>query len=213
VPTLLYSGNIGIGQDIGTALRAVARLNGEADLKVLIAGDGKGLAAVRVLVAELRLAGAQIRPPVPLDELPALLARGDIHLVCQQPGTEGLLVPSKIYSTLAAGRPSLFVGPADCEVGRIVCESGSGFVVEPGDVERAADVLGRLAAGAALRRGMGRNARAYYERHFGRDRSVRRIVAILESAGGRAGGERACIRRGVRVGWRAWMNAQDSAEG
>ncbi len=188
--TLLYSGNIGIGQDLGTALRAAARLNGRAALKVLIAGDGKGLAAVRALVAELRLADAEIRPPVPLQELSTLLARGDIHLICQQAGTEGLLVPSKIYSTLAAGRPSLFVGPADCEVGRIVRDSGSGFVIEPGDVEEAADVLRRLATNPSLQRGMGRNARAYYERHFGRERSVSRIIAILEAAGngnGRAG--------------------------
>lgn len=181
--TLLYSGNIGIGQDLGTALRAAAQLSGQAALKVLIAGDGKGLAAVRALVSELHLADAEIRPPVPLEGLSALLARGDIHLICQQPGTEGLLVPSKVYSTLAAGRPSLFVGPAGCEVGRIVCESGSGFVVEPGDVATAADVLQRLTTNLALQRGMGRNARAYYERYFGRERSVSRIVAILEAAG------------------------------
>ncbi len=181
--TLLYSGNVGLGQDVGTALRAVARLNGQAALKVLIAGDGKGLAAVRALVAELRLADAEIRPPVPLEELSALLARGDIHLICQQPGTEGLLVPSKIYSTLAAGRPSLFIGPVECEVGRIVRESGSGFVIEPGDVEEAADVLRRLATNPALQHGMGRNARIYYEQHFGRERSVSRIIGILEAAG------------------------------
>jgi len=183
VATLLYSGNVGLGQDVGTALRAVARLNGQAALKVLIAGDGKGLAAVRALVAELRLADAEIRPPVPLEELSALLARGDIHLICQQPGTEGLLVPSKIYSTLAAGRPSLFIGPVECEVGRIVRESGSGFVIEPGDVEEAADVLRRLATNPALQHGMGRNARIYYEQHFGRERSVSRIIGILEAAG------------------------------
>jgi len=183
VATLLYSGNIGMGQDVGTALRAAAQLNGEAKLKVLIAGDGRGLAAVRAMIAELHLANAEIRPPVPLEELPALLARGDVHLICQQPGTEGLLVPSKIYSTLAAGRPSLFIGPADCEVGWIVRESGSGFVIEPGDVAKAADVLRRLATNPALQRGMGRNARVYYEHHFGRDRSVSRIVAILEAAG------------------------------
>ncbi|NLZ06499.1 MAG: glycosyltransferase family 4 protein [Phycisphaerae bacterium] len=174
---------MGLGQDVGTALRAVARLNGQAALKVLIAGDGKGLAAVRALVAELRLADAEIRPPVPLEELSALLARGDIHLICQQPGTEGLLVPSKIYSTLAAGRPSLFIGPVECEVGRIVRESGSGFVIEPGDVEEAADVLRRLATNPALQHGMGRNARIYYEQHFGRERSVSRIIGILEAAG------------------------------
>jgi hypothetical protein len=65
---------------------------------------------------------------VPLERLGELLARGDIHLICQKLGTEGLLVPSKIYGTLAAGRPTLFIGPEDCEVGRLIRESGCGYV-------------------------------------------------------------------------------------
>jgi len=36
---------------------------------------------------------------------------------------------------------------------------------------------------------MGRNARAYYERYFGRERSVSRIVAILEAAGNGGNGD------------------------
>lgn len=92
-------------------------------------------------------------------------------------------MPSKIYSTLAAGRPSVFIGPVDCEVGRIVLESRSGFVVAPGDVEMARDVLYRLLNSPSLREQMGRNGRSYYECHFGRDRSVSRIVDIVEAAG------------------------------
>ncbi len=158
-------------------------MDGEARLKVLIAGGGKGLPAVREMVSQLGLADTEICPPVPLHQLVLLLARGDIHLICQKPGTEGLLVPSKIYSTLAAGRPSIFIGPLDCEVGRIVQESESGFVIQPGDVETARAVLRQLATSLSLRRRMGRNAREYYEEHFGRDRSVSSIVGILEAAG------------------------------
>jgi VanZ family protein len=183
MPTLLYSGNIGIGQDVATVLRAAARLNGETPLKVLIAGSGKGLATARRMLAELPLPDAEIRPPVPLGQLAELLASGDIHLICQKPGTEGLLVPSKIYSTLAAGRPVLFIGPDDCEVGRIIREGGCGFVVEPGDVEGAREALRELATSETLRERMGSDARDYYDRHFGRDRSVSRIVGILEAAG------------------------------
>jgi len=181
--TLLYSGNLGIGQDLGTVLRAVASLTGESSLHILIVGNGKGLAHIRRLVAELKLAHTEFRAPVSLYELPDLLAAGDIHVVCQKPGTEGLLVPSKIYSTLAAGRPSLFVGPVAFEVGRIICDSRSGFVVEPGDVDGAAKALMTLAHSAFLRREMGGSARAYYERHFGRRRSVSRIIDIIERAG------------------------------
>ena len=142
--TLLYSGNLGIGQDLGTVLRATARFNGDTDLYVLIVGGGKGLAYTKQLATNLRLRNVEFREPVPLYKLAELLATGDIHIICQKPGTEGLLVPSKIYSTMAVGRPSLFVGPTDCEVGRIVRYSRSGFVVEPGDVEGVSNALTNL---------------------------------------------------------------------
>jgi glycosyltransferase involved in cell wall biosynthesis len=178
--TLLYSGNVGLGQDLGTVLKAVARLNGSANLKVLIVGGGKGLSEFQALASQLGLKNVEFRPPVALDQLSSLLAEGDIHVICQKPGTEGLLVPSKTYGTLAVGRASLFVGPAHCEVAAILEDSRSGFVVEPGNVEKAKQALQTLALSPALREDMGRNARDYYEYYFGRDKSVAQIIAILE---------------------------------
>lgn len=183
MPTLLYSGNLGIGQDLSTVLRAVARLNGTVDLRVLIVGGGKNLPSVRELASQLRLTQIEFRKPVPLYKLPGLLTEGDIHVVCQKPGTEGLLVPSKIYSTLLAGRPTLFVGPLNCEVARIVRDSHSGIIVEPGDIESTMHALMALVHCIATRKEMGINARAYYEALFGRERSIPRLVSILEEVG------------------------------
>lgn len=178
--TLLYSGNLGIGQDLHTVLRAMARLNSDGDLRLIIIGGGKGLPSVKQLVAELQLKNVEFGEPVPLYKLFDVLSTGDIHVICQKSGTEGLLVPSKIYSTLAVGRPSLFVGPADCEVGRIVHDSRSGFIVEPGDVEGAVNALAGLVRSAALRWEMGRNAKEYYEYYFGRQKSVAKIITVIE---------------------------------
>lgn len=180
--TLLYSGNIGIGQDIATILRAVARLHCNGDLRIVIVGSGKGLSSIRQLVRQLQLRNVEFREPVPLSQLSGLLIGGEIHLILQKPGTEGLLVPSKVYGTLAAGRPSLFVGPSNCEVSRIISESRSGLVVDAGDVEGVVNALRTLVASATLRQEMGNNARQYYERHFGRQRSVSKIIDILERA-------------------------------
>ena len=110
------------------------------------------------------------------------MAKGDIHVISQKPGTEGLLVPSKIYGTLAAGRPSIFVGPKRCEVATILRESGSGLIVKPGDVAAAEDALETLASSSVLRRQMGERAKRYYDEHFGRSRGVTRIVDILNRA-------------------------------
>jgi len=181
--TLLYSGNVGIGQDLHTILRAVSRISGDEDVRVFINGGGKGLPAVKQLVSELQLRNVEFGEPVPLHKLFDVLATGDIHIICQKPGTEGLLVPSKIYGTLAIGRPSLFIGPANCEVSKIVDESKSGFIVEPGDIEGAFDALNRLICSAALRWKMGQNAREYYECFFGRKKSSDKIISVIEQVG------------------------------
>ncbi|MFC1766570.1 glycosyltransferase [Planctomycetota bacterium] len=181
--TLLYSGNLGIGQDLHTLLHAVAGLNGDADLRVSIVGSGKGLPAVRQLAAERKIRNVEFCESVPLHQLPDLLAQGDIHVICQQPGTEGLLVPSKIYGTLSVGRPSIFFGPQECEVSRIIQVSRSGFVVEPGDAIATMAALITLARSEEMRREMGLNARRYYTENFGRRRSVARIIDVIEVVG------------------------------
>ena len=181
--TLLYSGNLGIGQDVDSVLHAAAQLKGEVSLHILIVASGKNLSSVKRLASDLQLENIEFREPVPLYRLPDLLAEGDIHLAYQRPGTEGLLLPSKIYGTLAAGRPSLFVGPADCELARIVRDSRSGITVEPGNVESIVAALRTLTQSPALRSKMGRNAREYYDVNFGRERSVSHIVQIIEAVG------------------------------
>jgi colanic acid biosynthesis glycosyl transferase WcaI len=189
--TALYSGNFGLGHDLETVLRALHTLNGDTNLHMLLVGNGKAVADIRRLVSELKLENTEFRPPVPLEALPSLLAYGDIHIVAQKLRTEGLIVPSKIYGTLAVGRPVIFIGPEHCEVAQIVHDSSCGFVVAPGDVKSAANALRTLALDATLRREMGGRAKRYYQEKLGRKRSVARIIDVIERVGGneRRGGQ------------------------
>jgi hypothetical protein len=80
------------------------------------------------------------------------------------------------------------VGPSQCEAAAILEDSRSGFVVAPGDVDGAVRAIRTLSRSPALREDMGRNARDYYEYYFGRDKSVARIIEILEGSYNSAGG-------------------------
>lgn len=180
--TLLYSGNLGLGHDLDTIIHAIAGLNGQsANLKAVFVGEGKAKQPLLNQVRELKLDNVQFRPPVPLFKLPELLAEGDIHLVSQKAGTQGLIVPSKIYGILAAGRPSLFIGPTDCEPAIIIKNSQSGFVIAPGDITGTIEALTKLSCNSELRLEMGNRAKAYYHEHFGRERSVSRIINAIEA--------------------------------
>jgi hypothetical protein len=48
-----------------------------------------------------------------------------------KPALCGLVVPSKFYGVLAAGRPCLFIGPPESEVAQILIESEAGLVLDP----------------------------------------------------------------------------------
>lgn len=185
-PTLMYSGNLGVGHDLETVFRALARLPMGVRPRVIIAGEGARRRELLRLAADLRLERVTFQPLRPLGQLADSLAAGDVHLVTQRAGTVGLLVPSKIYGLLAAGRAVLFIGPAESAVADILRRSGAGLVVSPGDVARTRAALMRLLADGALREAMGRRGRRYYEAHFGCDRSTARIAAVIESVGGEA---------------------------
>jgi colanic acid biosynthesis glycosyl transferase WcaI len=46
----------------------------------------------------------------PGEEVPYVMAAGDLHVVTVKRGLEGVVVPSKVYTILAAGRPLLSGG-------------------------------------------------------------------------------------------------------
>ncbi len=179
--TLLYSGNLGLGHDLETVIHAIAQLNGQSSLKAVFVGEGKAKRKLQDQVKELKLDKVEFRPPVPLYKLSSLLLEGDIHLVSQKVGTQGLIVPSKIYGILAAGRPSLFIGPPDCEPAIIVKNSRSGFVIPPGDVAGTIDAMNHLIFDKDLRVEMGKRAKIYYHEHFGRQKSISSIIDAIEA--------------------------------
>jgi hypothetical protein len=71
----------------------------------------------------------------------------------------GLVVPSKIYGVLASGRPCLFVGPTESEAARLLHETDSGFVVEPGQAAQLASEILDWASNPTLHAAACRKAR------------------------------------------------------
>ena len=180
--TLLYSGNLGLGHELETVMYALKKLGDVGHLRIVFVGNGRRRKWLERLAEELGLDCVEFHRPVALEQLSDLLAAGDVHLVSQRPGTQGLIVPSKLYGVLAAGRPTLFVGPEDCEVGRVLRRSGAGMVVRPGDVDDVAEGLKTFIWYPHFRRTMGMRAARNYAENFGMDKSVSRIIRAMESS-------------------------------
>ena len=133
---------------------------------------------------KLRLWGVEkikflpFRPP---DQVPYVLAAGDLHLITIKHGLEGVVVPSKLYSTLAAGRPILVLAPEGSDAARVVRRLGCGVVIDPNDAAGMAAIVKELAHDPKRIAQMGKQAfQAAGE--FARDKELQQFRTVVEGA-------------------------------
>jgi glycosyltransferase involved in cell wall biosynthesis len=176
---VLYSGNLGLAHEFETVLGAAELLREEEEVLFAFVGDGPRRAEVESEGRSRGLRNLEFHPPVPREKLGDALAAGDAHLVTLRPRMPGLLVPSKIYGILAAGRPSLYVGPKEGEVFDIVTRGDCGLCVENGDAEGLAEAVRRLRRDCASEDGMGRRARDLFDREFTMEGQTKKLLAAL----------------------------------
>ncbi len=179
---ILYSGNLGLAHTFDTILKAAERLASESRLCLAFCGSGVRLREVEEQVAQRGLQNVEILPAVSREILGDSLAAGDIHLVTLRDEVQGLLVPSKIFGILAAGRPVLYIGPSGGEVFDIVIEAGCGICVRNGDVDAVVAAILQL-SDSGLRSRMGIRARRLFEERFTRSRQTARLARILTDLG------------------------------
>jgi colanic acid biosynthesis glycosyl transferase WcaI len=176
-----YSGNLGRAHDAETLLEAAELLQREPDLVFLMIGGGTKMRSLEEQAQARRLGNFRFVPYQPRDALNDALAAGDVHLVSLLPELEGLIVPSKLYGILAAGRPIVFVGDPQGEVSRLVCSSGVGVGIAIRDGQGLRSALLRMRDQRAEREAMGTAARRLFETRYTLSAAVDRWRDLLSA--------------------------------
>lgn len=171
----LYSGNLGYTQGVETLVEA-ARIAGEA-VTVDIVGDGNAAREVARFAEEV--ANVTVRPPVPRDEFPGLLAAHDAHVVVQRRISAGANFPSKIATYLASGRPIVASIDESTPAAEMLRESGGAIVVGPESPSALAEAMLHLGGRPDLRRELGERSRAFAESRFGKDAALLQLEEVL----------------------------------
>lgn len=174
-----YSGNLGMAHGAEMLPAVAERLQDLEDLRMVIVGDGPARPTLEREVRRRGLRNVVRLPYQPKAVLDQSLSAPDLHLVLQRQETHGLLVPSKIYGILAAGRPVVAAAPEGSELAATVLDHEVGRVVAPGDAEAMAAAIRELYANARLREQMGRYARAAAVRSYSRTLAARRYHALF----------------------------------
>jgi glycosyltransferase involved in cell wall biosynthesis len=147
---VMYSGNMGLAHPFDIILDAAEQLRDERpDMVFAFVGEGPQKAWIAERVASRGLSNVQMLPFQPKERLAESLSAADVHLVTMQPEVEGLVVPSKVYGVLAAGRPFVFLGPEGSEAAQRIRELNAGTVLPNPTSSAVAKALKQETAGTA----------------------------------------------------------------
>lgn len=181
----LYSGMMGLKHDPKLLRRLAVRFRDRQDVAVVVVSEGLGADWLLQRNAEERLENLTVLGFQPYERLAEVLASADVLVAVLEPDAGVFSVPSKVLSYLCAGRALLAAIPAENLAARIVSDNEAGLVVDPGNAESFVRAAERLTSDAALREGLGRNARAYAERTFDIERITDRFEGVIREATGR----------------------------
>jgi colanic acid biosynthesis glycosyl transferase WcaI len=175
----IFGGTLGNVSGVEILVEVAEQLRHRRDVLIICVGEG---IRKQQMVDRSRLLGLEnIRflPFQPRDRVPEVQGAANATLLTMQPNASDASVPSKLVSYMAAGRPVICAAPPTTAVAQIVVESAAGVVTESGDAAALAQAIEYLASRPAEAERMGRNARAYFERHMTLDRAYAQFSALL----------------------------------
>lgn len=178
--TVLYSGNMGRCHDLDTVMAAAVALR-HAPVKFVFVGGG---AKRQPCVEQAQAAGLTnclFLPYQSKADLPYSLTACDLSLVSLVPGVEGLVAPSKLYSSLAAGRPVAAVCEDHSYLRSLLSEGDFGRAFSNGDSKGLADFVRMLMADPTLVQQMGDRGRRYMQQNFTPEQGALRYFELVET--------------------------------
>src|SRR5205823_1123075 len=161
---LLHAGNLGFYGAWDTLIGAAATLSNDG-IGLVFVGEGAQGSQLQAGAASLR--NVRFLPFFPASKIPSVLAAADAHVITIKRGLEGVVVPSKMYGILAAGKPILAVAAKDTDAASLIEQIGCGICADPDNIREVGTAMKTLASDASRLKTMGaaaQNAARRYDR-------------------------------------------------
>src|ERR671918_1768376 len=180
---VLYAGTVGMSQGVGTLMDAAELLDGNAEIEIVIAGDGAEGPELRRRLTRGGLHNVTMLGRVPHERIPELYAEADaaVVLLRDKPLFEGAL-PTKMFEAMSAGRP--LVLSAAGEAATLVEEASCGVVVPPERPNELAAALAELGGDRERAGKLGAAGRRAVVERYSRSDSIDRWDELLREVAG-----------------------------
>ena len=162
---VLYAGNHGYAGALDQVLDAANTLAHHEQIHFLLVGDGPQKPALQARARELGLTNVTFLEPVPLADLPQIIALAECAVVTlRRANVMRGARPAKALVMMAAAKPLVLA--AEGEAAELITRAEAGFVVPPEAPLALARALRSLLSDPAAARQIGLNGRAFIQNNL-----------------------------------------------
>jgi len=173
---VVHAGNLGFYGAWNTLVTAARSLTNEG-VSLVFVGDG----AQRSQIEKAAAGSGNIRflDFFPASKIPSVLAAADAHVITVKRGLEGVVVPSKMYEILAAGKPIVAVAPKETDAVSLGLQHGFALAADPDRPAEVVNAIRALASDANKLKSMGEAARAAAT-DYDKVKELQKFVEIID---------------------------------
>lgn len=175
---LLHAGNLGFYGAWETLLAGAGTLASDG-IGLVFVGDGAQRERLQAAAADIP--NVRFLPFFPGNKIPSVLAAADAHVITVKRGLEGVVVPSKLYGIMAAGKPIVALAPPQCDCVSLGATGGFAISADPGNAMEFAAAVREISRDPKKLRAMGEAALAAAPA-YERGAELGKLVAIIEGA-------------------------------
>jgi hypothetical protein len=179
---LLHAGNIGFYGAWDTLVAAARQLEADGVGLVFV---GEGAQRAQLEAAATGVSNIRFLPFFPGNKVPSVLAAPDAHLITVKRGLEGVVVPSKMYGILAAGKPIVAVAPRETDAVSLGERLGFSVGADPDRPDEVVQTVRALVADYQRVENMGRAALGAAPA-YDRASEVQKLVRIVTTGRSRS---------------------------
>ena len=161
----LYHGNMGFKQGLESLLDIAGFVQDKTEILFVICGEGpakQGLVEAASSHPNVRFLDLQSE-----ERLNDLVNLADVHLLPQRADAADLVMPSKLLTMLASGRPVIAEAVQGTQISKVLDKVG--MLVQPGDAAAFAQALVKLFEDPPERLRLGNLSRVYACQHFDKE--------------------------------------------
>jgi colanic acid biosynthesis glycosyl transferase WcaI len=173
---LVHAGNLGFYGAWNTLVTAARNLRNEG-VGLVFVGDGAQRAQIEAAAVDSR--NIRFLDFFPASKIPSVLAAADAHVITVKRGLEGVVVPSKMYGILAAGKPIVAVAPKETDAVSLGIQRGFAVAADPDRPAEVVSAVRALASDPHRLKAMGLAARAAAP-DYDRVKELQKFVGIIE---------------------------------